>query len=294
MTWLVWPIHFWQCSLLWLCLAWYYEVLSVQPQFSKRRALGFYQANRKAEYEDRLFGINIKIVLWTVNLLVCIMPSYQHKYAHTHIMSIWHAQYLEQYKRQQLQYTKCHIYFNLKLLSTLIAALFYWKCVFMLHLYSVIIPDTLQYSVIVSSLYYQKCLTRTYFIHILPQLISSKAAVFFISDENSGWLPISLLLIISFSFDPDYDCSVRHTHLFISFAWWDGLFGDCTDWWTLKMASEESWSLVKAHTWLLHFLCMSASLLTSPDPCCVNPSLFEYHVYLSFFSIFGCLRLRKT
>lgn len=63
-------------------------------------------------------------------------------------------------------------------------------------------------------------------MHIFLQLISSKSAVFFISDENLGWLPISLLLIISFSFDLDYDCSVRHTHLFISFAWWDGLFGN--------------------------------------------------------------------
>lgn len=56
-------------------------------------------------------------------------------------------------------------------------------------------------------------------MHILLQLISSKAAVFFISDENSGWVPISLLLIISLSFDLDYDCSVRHSHLFIASGW---------------------------------------------------------------------------
>lgn len=75
------------------------------------------------------------------------------------------------------------------------------------------------------AIYYWKCLTQKYFMHILLQLISRKTPVFFISDENSGWLPISLLLIIFFSFDLDYDCSVRRTHLFISFAWWDGLFG---------------------------------------------------------------------
>lgn len=133
---------------------------------------------------------------------------------------------------------------------------------------------------------------RTYFMHILLQLISSKAAVFFISDENSGWLPISLLLIISFSFDLDYDCSVRYTHLFISFAWWDGLFGDCTDWCTLKMASEANWSLVRVHTWRLHFLCVSVHLLTSSASCCVKPRLSEYHVYF-FPSVFGCFCFRK-
>lgn len=74
------------------------------------------------------------------------------------------------------------------------------------------------------TIYYWICLTQTYLMHILLQLIPSKAAVFFISDENLGWLPISLLVIISIFFDLDYDCSVRHTHLFISFAQWDGLF----------------------------------------------------------------------
>ena len=57
---------------------------------------------------------------------------------------------------------------------------------------------------------------RTYFMHILFQLIWSKASVFFISDENSGWVPISLLLIISLSFDLHYGCSVRRSHLFIT------------------------------------------------------------------------------
>lgn len=118
-------------------------------------------------------------------------------------------------------------------------------------------------------------------MHILLQLISSKAAVFFISDENSGWLPISLLLIISFSFDLHYDCSVRHTHLFISFAWWDGLFGYCTDWCTLKMASEASWSLARerAHTAVAVSLCVTRA---SPAPCCVMPRLFVYHVFFFF------------
>lgn len=53
----------------------------------------------------------------------------------------------------------------------------------------------------------------------LRQLIAGKAAAVFISDENSGWLPITVLLIISLSFDLCYDCSVRRTHLFICFAW---------------------------------------------------------------------------
>lgn len=52
-------------------------------------------------------------------------------------------------------------------------------------------------------------------MNILIQLISSKAAVYFISDENLGWVPISILLIISLSFDLDYECSVRRSHLFI-------------------------------------------------------------------------------
>ena len=54
--------------------------------------------------------------------------------------------------------------------------------------------------------------------YTLLQLASSNAGVFFISDENSGWLPISLPVIIFFSFDLHYDCSVRCTHLFISYA----------------------------------------------------------------------------
>lgn len=78
---------------------------------------------------------------------------------------------------------------------------------------------------------------RTDFMHILGQLISSKAALFFISGENSGWVSISLLLIISFAFDLYYGCSVRHS--FIHHSWWkDGAFRDCADWSTLKMASE--------------------------------------------------------
>lgn len=124
-------------------------------------------------------------------------------------------------------------------------------------------------------IYYWKCPAQRYFMHILLQLISSKAAVFFISDENSGWLPISLLLIISFFFDLDCDCSVRHTHLFISFAWWDGLFGCCTDWCTLKMASEASGSLVRVHTWLLHFLYISVShTWISSSPLCPALPMF--------------------
>lgn len=83
-----------------------------------------------------------------------------------------------------------------------------------------------------------KCPSRTYFMHTLLQLIPSKAAVFFISDENLGWLPITLLLIISFSFDLHYDCSVRRTHLFISFARREEFFGDCTDCCTWKMSLE--------------------------------------------------------
>lgn len=117
-------------------------------------------------------------------------------------------------------------------------------------------------------------------MHTLLQLIPSKAAVFFISDENLGWLPITLLLIISFSFDLDYDCSVRHTHLFISFAWWDGLFGDCTDCCTWIMASEER---ILVRTWLLHFLCMSLSLAT---PYCVKPKLLYGPIMFTFFFLF--------
>lgn len=69
---------------------------------------------------------------------------------------------------------------------------------------------------------------RTYFMHILGQLISSEAALFFISAENSGWVSISLLLIISFAFDLYYGCSVRHS--FIHQCWWrDGAFRDRAD-----------------------------------------------------------------
>lgn len=138
-------------------------------------------------------------------------------------------------------------------------------------------------------------------MHILLQLISSKAAVFFISDENSGWLPISLLLIISFSFDLDYDSSVRDTHLFISFAWWDGLF------WRLhrlmhikngfrsKLESCESAHMAVAFFPPPFFLyvckssCIFSSLLckaqTVEAPC------------ILFFSTppsFGCLCFRQT
>lgn len=52
----------------------------------------------------------------------------------------------------------------------------------------------------------------------IRQLIASKAAAVFISDENLGWLPITLPLIISLSFDLCYNSSVRYTHLFICFA----------------------------------------------------------------------------
>lgn len=69
-------------------------------------------------------------------------------------------------------------------------------------------------------IYYWKCPAPTYFMHILLQLISSKAAVFFISDENSGWLPISLLLIISFSFDLWLLCQTHSfIHLFCLVRW---------------------------------------------------------------------------
>lgn len=69
---------------------------------------------------------------------------------------------------------------------------------------------------------------RTDFMHILAQLISSKAVLFFISGENSGWVSISLLLIISFAFDLYYGCSVRHS--FIHHSWWrDGAFRHCAD-----------------------------------------------------------------
>ncbi len=74
---------------------------------------------------------------------------------------------------------------------------------------------------------------RTDFMHILAQLISSKAALFFISGENSGWVSISVLLIISFAFDLYYGCSVRHS--FIHHSWWrDRAFRDSADWSTLK------------------------------------------------------------
>lgn len=121
-----------------------------------------------------------------------------------------------------------------------------------------------------SFFHYWRRLARTYLTHILLQLIPSKAAVFFISDENLGWLPISLLLIISFSFDPDYDYSVRCTHLFISFACWDGLFWRLHRLMHIKKnwLQEASWSLERAHTWLLHFLCMSASLASPAPPLC--------------------------
>lgn len=79
---------------------------------------------------------------------------------------------------------------------------------------------------------------RTYFMHILGQLIWSEAALVFISAENSGWVSISLLLIISFAFDLYYGCSVRHS--FIHHCWWrDGAFRDGADWNALKMASED-------------------------------------------------------
>ncbi len=74
---------------------------------------------------------------------------------------------------------------------------------------------------------------RTDFMHILAQLISSKAALFFISGENSGWVSISVLLIISFAFELYYGCSVRHS--FIHHSWWrDRAFRDSADWSTLK------------------------------------------------------------
>lgn len=72
--------------------------------------------------------------------------------------------------------------------------------------------------------------------------MASKAVLFFISGENSGWVPISLLLIISFAFDLYYGCSVRLS--FIPHVCSRvGPFGDCADWSILKMASEaaRSW-----------------------------------------------------
>lgn len=61
--------------------------------------------------------------------------------------------------------------------------------------------------------------------------------------------------------------------------------GDCTDWCTLKMASEASWSLVRVHTWLLHFdLFIYLSQYVCKSSCIVGfllckPRLLEHHVY---------------
>lgn len=130
------------------------------------------------------------------------------------------------------------------------------------------------------TIYYWICLTQTYLMHILLQLIPSKAAVFFISDENLGWLPISLLVIISIFFDLDYDCSVRHTHLFISFAQWDGLF-----WRLHRLMHIKNGSRIRVHTWLLHFLCMYASLASPATPRCMKYKLFKYQLCFFFLSL---------
>lgn len=61
--------------------------------------------------------------------------------------------------------------------------------------------------------------------------------------------------------------------------------GDCTDWCTLKMASEASRSLVRVHTWLLHFdLFIYLSQYVCKSSCIVGfllckPRLLEHHVY---------------
>lgn len=159
----------------------------------------------------------------------------------------------------------------------IIVAYFYKKCV-LYFIYT--LNHSLDFAVwLCQAIYRWKRLAPTYFMHILLQLISSKAAVFFISDENSGWLPISLLLIISFSFDLHYDCSVRHAHLFISFAWWDGPFGDCTDWCTLKLASEAKLEpCERAHAATAYSLCVPQP----PAPCCITPRPSLYHVYFHF------------
>ena len=138
------------------------------------------------------------------------------------------AKYPEQYNRQQLQCTECHIYFIFEIAEFCYLVHISFKfSFFFLHFNSVrsllLLLCVAQWDCVKKSAT-ENVGNWTYFMHILLQLTSSKAAVFFISDENSGWLPISLLLIISFSFDRDYECSVRRTHLFISFAWWDGLF----------------------------------------------------------------------
>lgn len=127
-------------------------------------------------------------------------------------------------------------------------------------------------------------------MHILLQLISRKTPVFFISDENSGWLPISLLLIIFFSFDLDYDCSVRRTHLFISFAWWDGLFGrlhrlmHIKNGFRSKLESCESAHMAVAF-WFIYlfiYLSMSVNPLASSASCCVSLDYWSI-MYIFFY-----------
>lgn len=97
-----------------------------------------------------------------------------------------------------------------------------------------------------------------------PPINIQKSFTFFVSDENSGWLPISLLLIISFSFDLNYDCSVRHTHLFIFLAGRDELFGDCTDWRTLKWLQKQAgvlWEFTHGSCFYFYFFFSSPQVL---------------------------------
>lgn len=138
-------------------------------------------------------------------------------------------------------------------------------------------------------IYKSKCLNRTIFMHILLQLIASKAAVFFISDEYSRWLLISLLLIISFSFDLDYDCSVRDTHLFIVFAWWDGLFGDCTDWCTLKNGFRSK--LVSCESGHMAVAFSLYPKLSQLHVCFFNHQLLQKNIYINYTYTTKCLYL---
>lgn len=133
--------------------------------------------------------------------------------------------------------------------------------------------------------------------HSLPINIQKCFTFFFVSDENSGWLPISLLLIISFSFDLNYDCSVRHTHLFIFLAWQDELFGDCTDWRTLKWLQKQAgvlWECTHGCCFFFFFPCSLYSVsLASSASCCVKLILYKHHVAGTYFTIVGCLCLEK-
>lgn len=141
-----------------------------------------------------------------------------------------------------------------------------------------------------------KCPSRTYFMHTLLQLIPSKAAVFFISDENLGWLPITLLLIISFSFDLHYDCSVRRTHLFISFARRDGLF------WRLhrllhmkNVFGSRRDSLCKCtHGCCIYFVCLQALDLQLPTVGGTNYCTVYFSPPIFGGCCFFCLKITHT